>query len=154
MLFRSGARLCRSTGQIYTYAQMLVVLANARLRVGKLSGALASLAEAEHYVDRAGTAGIEAVLSNLRSEALLWRGDPGDLQDAIAAAEHAMAIADGVPTAWAVSVRCFSAEFVLKSGDPARATWQLLDAAGGRDLPRFNAWRRPRWCDTLAEAAA
>jgi hypothetical protein len=28
-----------------------------------------------------------------------------------------------------------------------------MDAAGGRDLPRFNAWRRPRWCDTLAEAA-
>jgi hypothetical protein len=32
--------------------------------------------------------------------------------------------------------------------------WQLLDDAGGRDLPRFNVWRRPRWCDALAEAAA
>jgi DNA-binding NarL/FixJ family response regulator len=148
-----GARLCRRTGQIYTYAQMLVVLANARLRVGNLSGALASLDEADHHVDKVGTPATEAVLSGLRAEALLWRGNPGDLQEAIAAAERAMAIADGVPTAWAVSVRCFNAEFVLHNGDPARATWQLMDAAGGRDLPRFNAWRRPRWCDTLAEAA-
>jgi DNA-binding NarL/FixJ family response regulator len=149
-----GASLCRSTGQIYTYAQMLVVLANAQLRVGNLSGALASLDEADHYVDKAGTPAIEAALATLRAETLLWRGNPGDLQVALAAAERAMAVAEGVPTAWAVSARCFNAEFVLNTGDPARALWQLLDEAGGRDLPRFNVWRRPRWCDTLAEAAA
>ena len=149
-----GARLCRRTGQIYTYAQMLVVLANAQLRAGNLSGALASLDEADHYVDKVGMPAAEALLSNLRAEALFWRGNPGDLQSGITAAERAMAIADGVPTAWAVSVRCFNAEFVLNNGDPVRAAWQLLDAAGGRDLPRLTAWRRPRWCETLAQAAA
>ena len=149
-----GASLCQITGQIYTYAQMLVVLANTQLRAGNLHGALASMADADLYVDKAGTPAVEAALANLRAEALFWRGDAGDLQNAIAEAERAMAVADGVPTAWAASVRCFNAEFVLRTGDPARAMWQLLDAAGGNDLPRLNAWRRPRWCDTLAQAAA
>jgi DNA-binding CsgD family transcriptional regulator len=28
-----------------------------------------------------------------------------------------------------------------------------LDAAGGTELPRVTTWRRPRWCDTLAQVA-
>ncbi|HEV2635660.1 MAG TPA: AAA family ATPase [Actinocrinis sp.] len=148
-----GASLCQSTGQLYTYAQILVVLANARLRSGNLSGALASLDEADRYTDKGGYPAVESILSNLRAEALLWRGEPGDLADAVAAADQGMALADGSPTAWAISARCFNAEFLLHTGEPDRAIWRLLDAAGGRDLPRLTGWRRPRWCDTLAEAS-
>ncbi|MHA6765690.1 hypothetical protein [Streptacidiphilus sp. PAMC 29251] len=90
----------------------------------------------------------------MRAEALFWRDRPGDLEHATAMAERAVAATGGAHTAWAVAVCCFNAEFVLHTGDPARARLLLLDAAGGSELPRLTAWRRPRWCDTLAQAAA
>jgi hypothetical protein len=65
-----------------------------------------------------------------------------------------MAAVGSTLTSWAVSVRCTIAEFVLRTGDPARAGWLLLDVAGGDGLPRFTAWRRPRWCESLAQVAA
>jgi DNA-binding NarL/FixJ family response regulator len=89
----------------------------------------------------------------VRAETLYWRNVPGDLRDAVALAEHAAAVADDTPTAWAVTVRCFHAEFVLLTGDAARARWLLLNAAGGTDLPSLTTWRKPRWCDTLAQSA-
>jgi len=148
-----GTILSRRTGQTFTHAQMLVALANARLRAGNLHGALATLDEADQFVGRDCAPSIEAVLAQVRADALFWRDNPGDPQDATAMADRAAALADGTPMAWAFAVRCFNAEFVLNTGDPARATWLLLEAAGGKDLPRLTVWRRPRWCDTLARAA-
>ncbi|GAA4993405.1 hypothetical protein GCM10025734_22390 [Kitasatospora paranensis] len=149
-----GADLSRRTGQTYIHPQMLTVLGNARLRAGNLSGALATLDEAEQHVRRIGDVSVEAVLMTLRAETLLWRDGPGDLEEAAATAERARAAVGSTLTSWAVSVRCAHAEFVLHTGDPVRAGWQLLDVAGGAELPRLTAWRRPRWCDLLAQAAA
>ncbi|MEU6173264.1 AAA family ATPase [Streptantibioticus parmotrematis] len=148
-----GVALSRRTGQTYVHQQILVVLANVRLRFGNLNGALATLDEIDRHAGQVNNPATEAILWMVRAEALLWRGGPGDPQDATATAERAAAVAEGAPTAWAVSVRCFHAEFVLNSGDPARAGRLFLDAAGGSELPKLTAWRRPRWCDALAQAA-
>ncbi|MFJ9102055.1 LuxR C-terminal-related transcriptional regulator [Streptomyces sp. NPDC102405] len=148
-----GAALSRSTGQTYIQPQILTVLANTQLRSGNLRRALATLDETARHIEQVGNPATEAIIAMVRAETLYWRDSPGDLQDAVATAEHAAAIAGDTPTAWAVTVRCFHAEFVLLTGDTARARSLLLNAAGGTDLPRLTTWRKPRWCDTLAQAA-
>jgi DNA-binding CsgD family transcriptional regulator len=148
-----GAALSKSTGQTYIHPQILTVLANAQLRSGNLRRALATLDETARHIERVGNSATEAIIAMVRAETLYWRDSPGDLQDAVAMAEHAAAIAGDTPTAWAVTVRCFHAEFVLLTGDTARARWLLLNAAGGTGLPKLTTWRKPRWCDTLAQAA-
>ncbi|EWM09980.1 LigA protein [Kutzneria sp. 744] len=149
-----GAELSRHTGQTYIHPQMLTVLGNAQLRSGNLDDTLATLDEADRHVRRVGDTATEAVLMALRAEALLWRDAPGDLSDATAAADRAMAAVGGRMTSWALAVRCFNAEFILHIGDASRAGWLLLDAAGGEELPRFTTWRRPRWCESLTQVAA
>ena len=148
-----GAALSRRTGQTYVRPMMLMSLANTQLRSGNLRRALATLDEATPLVERAGNPATRAGLAVFRSEALLWRGSADDLQEALALADQAAAIADGQAPGWAVGVRCLVAGLVLLTGDPARAGWLLLDAAGGTDLPRLTTWRRPRFCDTLAQTA-
>ncbi|MEY9836246.1 AAA family ATPase [Streptacidiphilus sp. EB103A] len=149
-----GAVLSRRTGQTYIHPQMLTVLGNAQLRSGNLRGALTTLDEADHHVRRIGDLASEAVLMTLRAEALFWRDAPGDLEEATGTAERARAAVSSKVTSWAVAVRCANAEFILHTGDPARAGWLLLDAAGGDELPRITTWRRPRWCESLAQVAA
>ncbi|WP_405727513.1 LuxR C-terminal-related transcriptional regulator [Streptomyces sp. NBC_01537] len=151
-LIRSAA-LSRRTGQTYIQPEILTVLANAQVRSGNLRGALATLDETTHHVERVGNPATEAIIAGVRAEILFWRNSPGDLSAAVAMAERAAATAAGTPTAWAVNVRCFSAELVLLTGDAARARGLLLDAAGGTDLPRLTTWRKPRCCDALAQAA-
>ncbi|MFF7951773.1 helix-turn-helix transcriptional regulator [Streptomyces griseorubiginosus] len=148
-----GAALSKSTGQDYIQLQILTSLSNAQLRSGSLRRALTTLDETARHIEQAGNPNAEAIIAMVRAETLYWRNDPGDLQDALTQAEHAAAIAGNTPTAWAVAVRCFHAEFVLLTGDAARAKWLLLNAAGGTDLPSLTTWRKPRWCDTLAQAA-
>ena len=148
-----GADLSRRTGQTYVLREVLTTLANARLRSGHLLGALATLDETAHHVESLGGPAARAVIAMLRAETLLWLGRPGDLHEAVASADRGAAVASGSPYAWSISVRCFHAEFVLLTGDAARATWIMLDAAGGTGLPGVTTWRRPRFCDTLAQAA-
>ena len=148
-----GAELCRRTGQTYILPQILTTLANTRVRSGSLNRALASLDEGAERLKRVVDHGSEAISSMLRAEVLFWRDDPGDAQQVVASAERAMALAEGRPISWAMSVRCYYAELVLHRGDPARCRALLLDAAGGTALPGLTVWRRPRACDTLAQAA-
>lgn len=151
-LTRASA-LSRRTGQTYVEPQILTVLANARLRSGNLDGALATLESLA--LRRAGqvSPSEEAVGAMVRAEILFWRDGPGDVKEAEAWAAHALAVCGDTPIAWAVTVRCFHAELVLRTGDPGRARWLLLEAAGGAELPRLTEWRKPRWCDTLAQAS-
>ncbi|MGW2492727.1 LuxR C-terminal-related transcriptional regulator [Streptomyces sp. NPDC001606] len=151
-LTRASA-LSRRTGQTYIEPQILTVLANARLRLGNLDGALATLERITLRREGVVIASEEAVGAMVRAEILFWRDRPGDLEQAQASATRALAVCGDTPTAWAVTVRCFHAELVLRTGDPARARWLLLDAAGGAELPHLTAWRKPRWCDTLAQAS-
>ncbi|MFF1542603.1 LuxR C-terminal-related transcriptional regulator [Streptomyces sp. NPDC058291] len=148
-----AADLSRRTGQTYVQPQILTVLANTHLRRGNLDSALAALDEIDRRASGAGTPAEGAVSSMVRAEVLFWRDGPGDLAQAEASAARALATASASPTAWAVTVRCFHAEWVQRTGDPARSRWLLLDAAGGAGLPRLTAWRKPRWCDTLAQAS-
>ncbi len=148
-----GAELSRRTGQTYVRPMTLMSLANTRLRAGNLHGALATLDEAAPLVERAGNPATRAGLALFRAEALLWRGGPHDARQARELADRAAEFADGQAPGWAVGVRCLAAGLVLLTGDPVRSGWLLLDAAGGTDLPRLTAWRRPRSCDTLAAAA-
>ncbi|WP_037604163.1 helix-turn-helix transcriptional regulator [Streptacidiphilus rugosus] len=148
-----AAELSRRTGQKQVGRSVLAVLANCQLRTGDLPGALATLEEQARGSGEVSAQGISAMLM---AEVLHWHGAGGDGADATAvqtAADQALSIASGSQAGWAVTVRCFHAELVLHSGDPVRARLLLLDAAGGSGLPRLTAWRKPRWCDTLAEAA-
>ncbi|MCQ9181351.1 AAA family ATPase [Streptomyces sp. IBSBF 2953] len=145
--------LSRRTGQTYIQPQILTVLANAQLRRGNLAGALAALDEIDRHVAGKESPAEEAVSSMVRAEVLFWRDGPGDRAEAEASAARALTVASASPTAWAVTVRCFHAEWVQRTGDPARARWLLLDAAGGPGLTRLTAWRKPRWCDALAQAS-
>lgn len=148
-----GWALSRRTGQTYVEPQILTVLANARLRSGNLDGALATLERIALRREGDVSPSEEAVGAMVRAEILFWRDGPGDMEESEASAARALAICGDTPTAWAVAVRCFHAELVLRTGDPGRARWLLLEAAGGTELPRLTAWRRPRWCDTLAQAS-
>jgi DNA-binding CsgD family transcriptional regulator/tetratricopeptide (TPR) repeat protein len=148
-----GAELSRRTGQTYVQREVLTSLANAQLRSGNLRGALVTLDESARHGGSLGGSVVRAVIANIRAETLYWLGRPGDEREAVASAEHAAGIAEGSTHAWAVSVRCFHAEFVLLAGDAGRAGRLLLDAVGGAELPGLSIWRRPRWCDVLAQAA-
>jgi DNA-binding CsgD family transcriptional regulator len=149
-----GAELSRRTGQTYIEPQILTTLANAQLRSGNLRGALVTLDATARHIERVGNPSTRAIIANVRAEVLFWLNGPDDLREVIALAEQAAAIAGDLPTAWAVSVRCFCAELLLQAGDTARAGRRLLEAAGGRELSRLTTWRRPRWCDALAQAAS
>lgn len=148
-----GAALSRRTGQTYMQREILSTLANTQLRSGNLRRALVTLDETAHHVEGLGGPAAQAIIAMVRAEILFWLNSPSDLQEVLALAEHAETLARTSPFAWAVSVRCFHAEFVLLTGDAARARWLLSDAAGGPELPRLTTWRKPRWCDTLAQAA-
>lgn len=148
-----AADLSRRTGQIYIQPQILTVLANAQARSGNLGRALASLDETAEHIERVGNRSTLAINTILRAEILFWRNGSGDAQQVVALAEQAAALTEGPPISWTVSVRCFLAELVLNQGDPVRAGRELLEAAGGVELPRLTAWRRPRCCDTLSHAA-
>jgi DNA-binding CsgD family transcriptional regulator len=132
------------------------VLANAQCRLGKLRPALVTLDRVarrqEELGEHGGNPSEEAVAANVRAAALYWRDEPGDAEQTQAEVDRALAIAGDSSTSWAMAVRCFHAELVLFTGDPPRARSLLLEAAG-EDLSGISPWRRPRWCDTLAEAA-
>jgi DNA-binding CsgD family transcriptional regulator len=148
--------LSRRTGQTYLDASLLTVLANAQCRLGRLQHALVTLDRAARTHGQLGEHGRnlaeEAVAANLRGATLFWRDAPGDVEKVRAEADRSLLLASDSTTSWALAVRCFQAELVLFMGDPARARSLLLEAAG-EDLSRISPWRRPRWCDTLAEIA-
>ena len=148
--------LARRTGQTYVAGGLLSVLANVQCRLGKLRQSLATLdrfARREEQVGEPGAGRAEAsVAANVRASALYWRDEPGDAEQVRSELDRTLDLAGDSATSWAVTVRCFHAELILFTGDPARARLLLLEAAG-EDLSGISAWRRPRWCDTLAEAA-
>ncbi|MFF3071267.1 LuxR C-terminal-related transcriptional regulator [Kitasatospora sp. NPDC057904] len=148
-----GAALSRRTGQTYIQPALLMALAGTQLRCGDLRRTLATLDEADRHTEFDGNPAIRAVLAVLRSQVLLWRGGSAEVREVLASADRAAALADGQSTAWAVNVRCSHAELVLITGDPARASRLLLDAAGGVHLPRVTAWWQPRCYETLTQAA-
>src|SRR5581483_6849363 len=141
-----AAALSRRTGQKHVEQNVLTVLANSQARSGNLRDALATLEEsAKARGAQAGEPSTRAISAILRAEVLWWHVGSGEsvmTAEALAAADRALAIAGGSPNTWAVTVRCFHAELVLHSGDPARARWLLLDAAGGEELPRVTTWRK------------
>ncbi|GAA1966091.1 LuxR C-terminal-related transcriptional regulator [Catenulispora subtropica] len=148
--------LGRRTGQTYLDAGLLTVLANARCRLGRLGPALITLERVAQRSRELGGHGAnpseEAIAANVRASALYWRDEPGDAEQMRLEVDRTLALAGDSSTSWAVAVRCFHAEMVLFTGDPGRARSLLLEAAG-EDLAGISPWRRPRWCDTLAEAA-
>lgn len=148
--------LGRRTGQSYLDGSLLTVLANAQCRLGKLRPALVTLDRVALRLAELGAHGAnapeEAVAANVRASALYWRDERGDAERVGAEADRSLAVAGDSSTSWAVAVRCFHAELILFTGDPSRARSLLIEAAGD-DLAGISPWRRPRWCDTLAEAA-
>ena len=148
-----AAVLSQQSGQTYITERLLTVLANTQVRSGRLSRALASLDEAARHAERVSAPAEQAISAMVRAEILFWKNDSGDAREMAESAARALAIASDSSASWAVSVRCFHAEFSLHTGDPGRARLLLLEAAGGDGLPGITAWRRPRCCDTLAECA-
>jgi len=149
--------LGRRTGQTYLDASLLTVLANSQCRLGKLNQALVTLDRVARTHDQLNEHGgrnvaEEAVAANLRGATLYWRDAPGDAEQVRAEAHRSLVLASDSTTSWALAVRCFQAELVLFLDEPARSRSLLLEAAG-KDLSWISPWRRPRWCDTLAEAA-
>ncbi|MER6084509.1 LuxR C-terminal-related transcriptional regulator [Streptomyces sp. NPDC001833] len=153
---KRAAALCRRTGQVYVEPDVLTVLSNTQLRSGRLRAALTTLDRADAILTGGRAPVTEAIIAMVRAETLFWQGATGGPHTWQASAARALEIADGSQAAWAVSVSCFHAELALHAGtsDPAHARWLLLDAAGGEELSRVAGWRKPRWCDALARAAA
>jgi DNA-binding CsgD family transcriptional regulator/tetratricopeptide (TPR) repeat protein len=151
-----AASLCGRTGQVYVEPDILTILSNAQLRSGRLRAALATLDRADAITVGGGAPVTEAIIAMVRAEALFWQGGARDGKTWQASAARALEIVDGSQAAWAISVRCFHAELILHAdqSNVAQARWLLLDAAGGDELPRVAGWRKPRWCDALARAAA
>ncbi|WP_046733290.1 helix-turn-helix transcriptional regulator [Streptomyces humi] len=154
-----AAALCGRTGQVYIEPDILTVLSNTQLRSGRLRAALATLDRADAILAGDGAPVTAAIIAMVRAETLFWQGGTRDRRDQEAwraSADRALEIVAGSQAAWAISVRCFHAELALHAGgsDPAHARWLLLDAAGGDELTRVAGWRKPRWCDALAGAAA
>jgi DNA-binding CsgD family transcriptional regulator len=151
-----AAALCGRTGQVYVEPNILTVLSNTQLRSGRLRAALATLDRADAITLGDGGPVTEAIIAMVRAETLFWQDGARDQKTWQASADRALEIVGGSQAAWAISVRCFHAELALHA-DPsnaARARWLLLDAAGGDELSRVAGWRKPRWCDALARAAA
>lgn len=153
---KRAAALCLRTGQVYVEPDVLTVLSNTQLRSGRLRAALATLDRADAVLAGGGAPVTEAIIAMVRAETLFWQGGTDGPHTWQASAARALEIVDGSQAAWAVSVSCFHAELALHAGtsDPAHARWLLLDAAGGDELSRVAGWRKPRWCDALARAAA
>ncbi|MCG7205590.1 helix-turn-helix transcriptional regulator [Streptomyces arenae] len=151
-----AAALCGRTGQVYIEPDILTVLSNTQLRSGRLRAALATLDRADAILAGDGAPVTAAIIAMVRAETLFWQGGTRDQEAWRASADRALDIVAGSQAAWAISVRCFHAELALHAGgsDPAHARWLLLDAAGGDELSRVAGWRKPRWCDALARAAA
>jgi DNA-binding CsgD family transcriptional regulator len=148
-----GAALARRSGQAYVLPMILKSLADTQARAGSVKRALATLDEADLYVENAENPATKAILAIIRAGALAWTDVHDAPRQALAWADQAAAWTEGYSTVWAVVVRCRRAEIVLLAGDPSRAGRLLLEAAGGPDLPNLIAARKTRSCDTLAEVA-
>ncbi|MEZ0111459.1 DNA-binding CsgD family transcriptional regulator [Catenulispora sp. EB89] len=148
-----GAALSRSSGQTYILPMILKTLADTQARAGSVKRALATLDEADLYVENAENPATKAILAIIRASALVWTNEDDAQRQALAWADRAAAWTETRTTVWAVVVRCRRAEIVLFSGDAPRAGRLLLEAAGGPDLPNLIAARRTRSCDTLSEIA-
>lgn len=148
-----GAALSRRSGQTYILPAVLKALGEVQLRSGDIPRALSTLDEVASLPGHGASPATHAITLVLRAKALLWRGAEGDTHDALELAAQGAELAGSAPTAWAVVVRCLHAEIVLLTGDPQRGGWLLLEAVGGTGLPLLTTWRKPRWCDMLAEVA-
>jgi DNA-binding CsgD family transcriptional regulator len=117
-------------------------------QLGQTEGMLGRLADSERHLVRGAALSLRTGQTYIQPVILMalanTRLRAGNLRRALATLDEAARNAE---------IRCFHAEQMLLTGDPVRAGWLLLDAAGGPDLPRLTTWRRPRWCDTLVQAA-
>ncbi|OIJ68184.1 helix-turn-helix transcriptional regulator [Streptomyces mangrovisoli] len=149
-----AAALSRRTGQAYIAPSILTVLANTQLRSGKLRRVLTTLDTLTITLDPDGAPTTAAIAAMVRAEALFWQDSASHGAAWRESAARAVELADGSQGAWAVSVRCFHAELAVRAGESPSARWLLLDAAGGEQLSSVASWRKPRWCEALARAAA
>lgn len=147
-----GVTLCRSSGQSHILPSMLKTLGDIQLRLGRLARGLETLDEAAHLARISDDRPSRALVAGLRANALVWLRAGADTAEAVAAADEAVRVCDGLETAFAVVVRAMAAEALVHAGEPERGIHLTLRAAGGRDLPRLPPWRRPRQWDLLAYA--
>jgi DNA-binding CsgD family transcriptional regulator len=150
---RRAAELSEQSGQTFIAERLLTVLANTQVRTGKLNRALALLDASALRAERVSAPAERAISAMLRAEILFWKNGSRHAREIEACAARALDLAEDSSAAWAVTVRCFHAEYVLLNSDPNRARLLMLEAAGGAELPGLTAWRKPRWCDVLAAAS-
>ncbi|MEU4565035.1 LuxR C-terminal-related transcriptional regulator [Micromonospora sp. NPDC023956] len=147
-----GVTLCRSSGQSHVLPAMLKTLGDIQLRLGRLARGLETLDEAAHLARISDDRPSQALVAGLRANALVWLRAGADTAEAVAAADEAVRVCDGLDTTFAVVVRAMAAEALVHAGEPERGIHLTLRAAGGRDLPRLPAWRRSRQWELLAYA--
>jgi len=147
-----GLALCRQSGQSHILPAILKALGEIQLRLGRLACSVETLDEAAYLARASGDRPSRALTAALRANALVWLRAGTDTADAMAALDEATLACDGLDTGFAVVVRALVAETLNHAGEPERGARVALSAAGGRELPRLAAWRRPRYWDLLVSA--
>jgi DNA-binding CsgD family transcriptional regulator len=151
-LERSEAALsiARAAERSFMVPQLLFSAARAQIWLGRLEEAAET---AEAALESASVLGIDHLL------AWAWFGTGwvalvrGDVTAAIAAATKAIEAGAGAPGGLFGHLGpALLGEAYVAAGQPSRGRDTIVAAAGGPDLPAFEAGARARWYETLVEA--
>ncbi|MEV0259128.1 AAA family ATPase [Streptomyces sp. NPDC050732] len=147
-----GVDIARRTGLPFALSQLLLCGAYVRCTAGRVTEALAWADESVAVARTLGGAELLGFGRALRAMILLQTRPAGD-PEALAAAEEAAATV-GTVDGWPATLsRCLLAYAALGAGDPYRVRDVLLDAGGGRDLPRVQPSIRPAFLELLVTSA-
>ncbi len=148
-----GVDIARRTGRLYMLSQLLLCKAYTHFLTCRVTTALELADEAAAIARALGSGELLGLTLAIRSLFLMQARPPGD-PDVLAAAEEAAAAAEGTGESWwSTLARSLLAFAAMGAGDPHRARDVLLDAGGGRDLPRTQPSLLPEFLELLVAAA-
>lgn len=148
-----GAEIARRTGRFYVLSQLLLSKAYAHFLTCRVTTALELADEAAAIARSLGSTELLGFTLAIRSLFLIQARPPGD-PETLPAAEEAAAAMEGTGESWwSTLARSLLAFAAMGAGDPHRARDVLLDAGGGRDLPRSQPSLLPEFLEMLVAAA-
>ncbi|WP_323375363.1 AAA family ATPase [Streptomyces alkaliterrae] len=148
-----GADVARRTGRLYMLSQLLLCRAYVHFLTCRVTSALELADEAATIARALGSGEFLGCTLAIRALFLGQARPPGD-PEVLAAAEEAAAAVEGSSDSWwSTLARSLLAFAVLGAGDAHRARDVLLDAGGGRDLPRLQPSLATEYLEVLTAAS-